>query len=167
MGKVNTTKELENSWIRWSSLVALLSFVLKEAIKRFSSRSCWIIFFRCYWQESTHFPLLTAEKGWLSALCYQSSFCFVLFYLQLFILLLTQLASEYRLAEYTALFSSRSGCIQALENTEKKIKQKYYNDEIEEIFTTIYVVKYTVPFEFAYNCWTILIVLITITTRCS
>ena len=31
----------------------------------------------------------------------------------------------------------------------KKIKQKYYNDEIEEIFTTIYVVKYTVPFEFA------------------
>ena len=62
---------------------------------------------------STHFPLLTAEKGWLSALCYQSSICFVLFYLQLFILLLTQLASEYRLAEYTALFSSRSGCIQA------------------------------------------------------
>ena len=120
MGKVNTTKELENSWIRWSSLVALLSTVLKEAIKRFSSRSCWIIFFRCFWQESTHFPLLTAEKGWLSALCSQSSFCFVLFYLQLFILLLTQLASEYRLAEYTALFSSHSGCIQALENTEKK-----------------------------------------------
>ena len=66
-------------------------------------------------------------------------------------MLLTQLASEYRLAEYTALFSSHSGCIQALENTEKKkkTKQKYYNDEIEEIFTTIYVVKYTVPFEFA------------------
>ena len=124
MGKVNTTKELENSWIRWSSFVALLSTVLKEAIKRFSSRSCWIIFFRCFWQESTHFPLITAEKGWLSALCYQSSFCFVLFYLQLFILLLTQLASEYRLAEYTALFSSHSGCIQALKNTEKKNKTK-------------------------------------------
>ena len=119
MGKVNTTKELENSWIRWSSLVALLSTVLKEAMKRFSSRPCCFIFFRCCLQESTPFPLITAEKGWLPAICYQSSFCFVLFYLQLF-LLLTQLASEYRSAEYTALFSSHSGCIQALENTEKK-----------------------------------------------
>lgn len=44
VGKVNTIKELENSWIRWSSLVASLSNELKEAIKRFSSRACWIIF---------------------------------------------------------------------------------------------------------------------------
>ena len=165
MGKVNTTKGLENSWIRWSSLLALLSTVLKEAMKRFSSRSCWFFFpvvfdkrahtFLCSPQKRAEYPLSVIKA------------LFVLFYLQLFILLLTQLASEYRLAEYTALFSSRSGCIQALENTEKKIKQKYYNDEIEEIFTTIYVVKYTVPFEFAWNCSTILIALITITTRCS
>ena len=83
MGKVNTTKELENSWIRWSSLVALLSTVLKEAMKLFSSRPCCFIFFRCFLQESTPFPLITAEKGWLRAICYQSSFvlfCFIYSY---------------------------------------------------------------------------------------
>ena len=79
MGKVNTSKELENSWIRWASLVALLSTVLKEAIKRLSSRSCWIIFFRCFWQESTHFA--HRWKGLIirSLLSKLFLFCFVLF----------------------------------------------------------------------------------------
>ena len=122
MGKVNTTKGLENSWIRWSSLLALLSTVLKEAMKRFSSRSCWI-FFSVVFDKRAHTFLCSPQKRAEYPLSVIKAL-FVLFYLQLFILLLTQLASEYRLAEYTALFSSRSGCIQALENTEKKNKTK-------------------------------------------
>ena len=36
-----------------------------------------------------------------------------------------------------------------LKKKQQQQKKQYYNDEIEEIFTTIYVVKYTVPLEFA------------------